>query len=344
MPVSATRLRADFLTLEDLARYSQDWILEGQFRLHSPHTVATRRIFIKNLLWFLKQQRHERCGTPELKRFFAYLSTGHTELGGRWGNAQLTKPLRPVSIKDYFGNFRSMFKWFVDEGYLDISPVDAIPAPKVRASQIQPLSPEHVNALLKAARGSQCPRRDTAIVMLLLDCGLRASELCTLTIKNLDLEVRRCYVLGKGNKYRSVFFGRNTARALWQCLKGQNREDDDYVFYGERGRRAREPLQPNGLLQLVHRLGDAANIKSVRCSPHTLRHTFAVSFLRAGGNVFTLREVLGHTNLQMTQKYVVIAEADVEEQSRLFSPMDRLEAGHRGTLQMVTARSRPSKM
>lgn len=95
------------------------------------------------------------------------------------------------------------------------------------------------------------------------------------------------------------------------------------MFYGERGRAALEPLARDGLLKLIKRLGCMAGIKAVRCSPHSLRHTYAVSFLRAGGNVFTLREALGHTNLQMTQKYVVVAEADVEAQSKLYSPMNK---------------------
>ena len=216
-----------------------------------------------------------------------------------------------------------MFDWIVRKAISKSSPLQGFPIPKVRASQIQPLSDAHVAALLEAAKNTEQPKRNTSIVLLLLDSGLRANELCNLKVKDLDVEVRRCYVLGKGNKHRSVFFGRNTAKALWQYLRAERREPEDFVFYGDRGRKAKEPLTRNGLLQLIARLGKVAGIKAVRCSPHTLRHTYAVSFLRAGGNVFTLREALGHTNLQMTQKYVVIAEADVEAQSKLYSPMDK---------------------
>jgi site-specific recombinase XerD len=314
------------LSVPDLSRLANDWLLDGQFRLHSPNTVATRRVFIKNLLWFLKERNCRQCGPTEMKQFFVYLSNGHEEPGGRWGNPQLKKALRPISVKDYFVNFASLFDWIVSEGYLEASPLQKLPIPKVRASQIQPLSDAHVSALLEAAKNTSSPKRNTAILLLLLDSGLRASELCNLKMNDLDVEVRRCYVLGKGNKHRSVFFGRNTAKALWQYLRAERREPDDFVFYGDRGRKAREPLSRNGLLQLVGRLGRMAGVKAVRCSPHSLRHTYAVSFLRAGGNVFTLREALGHTNLQMTQKYVVIAEADVEAQSKLFSPMDRRAA------------------
>lgn len=311
------------LAVPDLSRLANDWLLDGQFRLHSPCTIATRRVFIKNLLWFLKKHNFQQCGSIELKQFFVYLSNGHEEPGGRWGNPQLKKPLRPISVKDYFVNFACLFDWIVSEGYLETSPLQKMPVPKVCASQIQPLSDAHVSALLEASKNTSSPKRNMAILLLLLDSGLRATELCNLKMNDLDVEVRRCYVLGKGNKHRSVFFGRNTAKALWQYLRAERREPDDFVFYGDRGRKAKEPLTRNGLLQLVGRLGHMAGVKAVRCSPHSLRHTYAVSFLRAGGNVFTLREALGHTNLQMTQKYVVVAEADVEAQSKLFSPMDK---------------------
>lgn len=163
------------LARQDLYRLANDWLLDGQFRLHSPSTVATRRVFIKNLLWFLERRGFEQCGTTELKHFFVYLSHGHEEPGGRWGNPQLKKPLRPISVKDYFVNFASLFDWIVTEGYLEASPLQGLPVPKVRASQIQPLSDAHVSALLEAAKKTSNPKRDTAIVLLLLDSGLRAS-------------------------------------------------------------------------------------------------------------------------------------------------------------------------
>ena len=76
---------------------------------------------------------------------------------------------------------------------------------------------------------------------------------------------------------------------------------------------------------MAARIGDAA-----RCSPHTFRHTFAVMFLRAGGNVFTCQNLLGHTHLAMTQRYVSIASDDVASQHQRFSPVERLRSGGQG--------------
>ncbi|MBC7806379.1 MAG: site-specific integrase, partial [Akkermansiaceae bacterium] len=73
----------------------------------------------------------------------------------------------------------------------------------------------------------------------------------------------------------------------------------------------------------IERLGKSARLQGVRCSPHTFRHYAAISFLRAGGNSFTLQNLLGHSSLTMTMNYVKIAEADITAQHRQFSPVAR---------------------
>lgn len=85
-------------------------------------------------------------------------------------------------------------------------------------------------------------------------------------------------------------------------------------------------MTTNGLYQLVARWGEISGIEGVRVSPHTFRHTFAVSFLRAGGNVFTLKETLGHNSLTIVNRYVAIAQADNTRQHAQFSPVSRLKA------------------
>jgi hypothetical protein len=122
------------------------------------------------------------------------------------------------------------------------------------------------------------------------------------------MQSKRCRILGKGDKHRSLPCAGTTAEALWKYLAEGPREPSAPVFLSDRGPRASGPLTRWGVRQIVERLGKAAQIESVRCSPRTFRHTFAVSFLRSGGNVFTLHELLGHTDLKMTNKYGVVAQ------------------------------------
>jgi integrase/recombinase XerD len=196
-----------------------------------------------------------------------------------------------------------------------------VPKPLDRPDDVQPFTETQVNDLLTAAKRSRQPRRDEAILLFLFDTGLRASELCSLRFKDVDMTAKKATVEGKGGKTRPVYFGRVAARALWAYLKEDGREAEEPIFLSERG----DALTRSGLQQLLERLGAQAHVTSTRCSPHTFRHTFAVSFLRAGGNQFTLMNLLGHTNIQMTSRYVRLAQADVENQHRQFSPADRLK-------------------
>jgi site-specific recombinase XerD len=312
------------IPLPELEDHARGWLLDGQIRQLSPSTLAARRFLVGKLLWFLRQQEAVACGTLELRGFLAYLSTAHESDEGRWGNTRQRNVVRPRTVQTYFVNLKTLFNYLVEEGVLEASPMETLRPPVARADQVQPFTEDQIRALLAAARRSRHPLRDHAIVLMLLDTGCRASELCALKLNDLDLQGRRCTVLGKGNKRRSLYFGRETTKALWAYLRAEPRDPEECLFAADRGQRAAEPLTRSGLLQLIRRLGKAAGIEACRCSPHTFRHTFACSFLRAGGNIFSLKELLGHTSLAMVNRYLALAQADIENQHRQFSPADRL--------------------
>jgi site-specific recombinase XerD len=159
----------------------------------------------------------------------------------------------------------------------------------------------------------------------MLDTGMRVSELCGLTYQDISLQERKCSVLGKGNKRRTIPFGRRASQALNSYLAQEERQEDTSLFLSDRGMTAGEGITSSGVLIMIRKLGRAAGVEVVRCSPHTFRHTFAVMFLRNGGNVFTLQQLLGHNRLDMTNRYVTLAQADIENQHRQFSPADRMK-------------------
>ena len=317
------------LSVDELSFHGDGWLLDCQVGQHSRNTLSIRRFLVDKLLWFLNVQGLSRCGKAELRRFFAYVTSGHTDEGGRWGNPAMRRPVSKRTVNTYYGHLNTLFRWIVTEGALPCSPMDTISVPISRADQINPFSDAQIEALLSAARRSQHPRRDEALILLLFDTGLRASEACGLRLADLDMQAKRCRVLGKGDKHRSLPFERTTAQALWKYLREEPREPSAPVFLSDRGTRAGEPLTRWGVRQIVERLGKASRVESVRCSPHTFRHTFAVAFLRNGGNVFTLQELLGHTDLKMTNRYVKLAQADIENQHRQFSPVEHLKRRNR---------------
>lgn len=308
----------------DLGPLADGWLDDGEIREHSGRTIENRRDVIRKLEWFLRQKAHESCGTRELRSFLAYVVRGHQDEGGRWGNPACTKPVKPSTTVSYFNILRSFCAFLVEQGELDASPMAAMKAPINRDDDVIPFTPEQFEALVAAAKRSTHPKRNEALLWLMVDTGARASEVCELVMKDVDLSGKRCSVQGKGQKTRNLPFGRKCRTALWNYLRHEPREPGQRVFISDRGHTPGEPLTRSGLGQIVRKLGKVAGLEAVRCSPHTFRHTFAIEFLRDGGDVFTLQALLGHESLEMTQKYLRIAKADVEAQHRIHSPGDRM--------------------
>lgn len=317
------------IPVADLARHAEDWLLDGEIRSLSKATLDNRQRFLKKLLWFLNERGFDSCGLGQLRAFLAYLNTAHETPEGRWGDARRKEKVRPRTTHTYFSLARCFFAWLVEEGVLDSSPLAAMKPPIVRSDQIQPFTPDQIQALLSAARRTKHPRRDVALVLFLLDMGARVSEVCSLKIRDVDLQGRRCTVQGKGNKTRTICFGRNSTKALWTYLREEPRDPEEPLFIADRGFGAGGQFTRFGIRQLVERLGKDASLEACRCSPHTFRYTFAVEFLRSGGNVFSLQQLLGHTILHMTNRYVALAQADIEHQHRQFSPGDRIKGEKR---------------
>ncbi|HEX2923376.1 MAG TPA: tyrosine-type recombinase/integrase [Chloroflexota bacterium] len=301
-----------------LEQYAKGWVTEAEYRHLSPSTTQWRRHVTGKLLWLLHHEQFETCGPDEIRQFIVYATK--PQPGGRWGNSQQTSENRPETVRTYYERLRAFFRWLVEEGFEDENPMKTLKRPIVHHEQIQPFSETDLKALLAAAKQSKHALQDAAILLFLLDTGVRASELCNLRIRDLDLTGMRAIVLGKGNKHRAVYIGLATARAVRRYLKPLEQSPDSPVFITER----KQAFTPSSLRQMMERLGEAAGLKGVRCSPHTMRHTAAVMFLRAGGHVFALKEMLGHTTLDMTMKYVALAQADVQAQHYQFSPVERL--------------------
>jgi site-specific recombinase XerD len=184
------------------------------------------------------------------------------------------------------------------------------------------LSEEEIGHLLAAVNPKDdMALRDLGILVLFLDTGLRLSELLSLQLDDLHFADQWLKVMGKGQKERVVPYGARTSQILTRYIQ-QGRHDPlgrPELFLGIDGERA----SGNTIKMLFTRLRHRSGIQ--RLHPHLLRHTFATSYLVAGGDVFTLQNILGHTTLEMTRRYVALASSQVNLQHRRFSPMDRLD-------------------
>jgi len=150
------------------------------------------------------------------------------------------------------------------------------------------------------------------------------SELCNLKRDNLWLDEGMLKVVGKGNKERLIPIGKQVQRLLWRYINRYRPEPAmasyDFLFLTRKGK----PLTKDRVEKIMTCYGRKAELKGVRCSPHTLRHTAAMKFLRNGGDVFSLQRMLGHVSLEMTRRYCELADIDVKRAHMTASPVDNL--------------------
>lgn len=211
--------------------------------------------------------------------------------------------------------------------------VRAVPRPKFDQQPIIPLTLEEVQALVTAAewgapwttrRGkparSRRPtaKRDKAIILVLLDTGVRASELCDLQIRDYEPDSGQLYVRhGKGNKRRVVYLGQRARLHLWRYMADrQECRPADPLFASRTNTR----LDRTNLRHMLNTVARQANVNAVH--PHRFRHTFAITFLRNGGNTFALQKLLGHSELSTVLKYVRLAETDIRQAQAAASVVD----------------------
>lgn len=205
-------------------------------------------------------------------------------------------------------SIRAFWSWPLREGIVDQSPFNVVKVPKAPVNLMPTFSNSQIRAFLDAI-DTRTPEgfRDYAVILTLLDTGVRVSELTGLRMRDTRLDEGTLRVLGKGNKERLVPVGRGLKRLLWRYISGLRPQPAlvglDLVFLTVDGR----PLTKNRVEAMIKKYGARAGLEGVRCSPHTLRHTAAVSFLRNGGGAFSLQQMLGHSSLEMTRHYCELA-------------------------------------
>jgi site-specific recombinase XerD len=235
------------------------------------------------------------------------------------------KGRKPNTVFAYYRVLEAFFNWLVAEDRLATSPMDRVPKPKVPLEQIKPLSEAELSRLLAAPdRSTFVGLRDCMFIALLSDTGLRLSEALGIRIADIDSVQRSISVLGKGSKPRTVFYGEAVAGMLKTYLKRRAAESpEERLFVNSLG----EPLWLSSLGKRLRVYGAQVGIKGKRVSPHTLRHTFAVSWLMGGGDAFSLQRLLGHSTAVMTSRYVTFTSGDLGKLHRSLSPLDRLQTG-----------------
>jgi integrase/recombinase XerC/integrase/recombinase XerD len=295
--------------LSDLTGYLNAFLLSCRVDRLSPATLRYYRQKIEPFARFCHS-----CGIwqPE------HVTASHV----RAFLLQLQETNNAVSVADFYRALKRWFNWMIAEEMITKSPMATIRPPRVPKKIVHPLSPQHIkDALAVCDNGTFVGMRDKAIILLLLDTGLRLSEAANIKLGDIDIEREIIRVQGKGARERIVRVGTTAQKALLRYLLSR-KDKEPWLWVTQSGTR----LKVAAIAQRFRVIRQLAGITDVRCSAHTCRHTFATSALLNGAGEFEVQSVLGHSTLHMTRLYVasLTSEQAILGHKR-WSPVDSLK-------------------
>jgi len=256
--------------------------------------------------------------TSDIFDFLSYLAKDRTVNPGSpapdYGISSTSRARKLSAIKSFFKYLTVRTKQLQD------NPVADLEYPKIRKSLPKYLTLEQSSSLLKCVSGPN-EKRDYAILMLFLNCGIRRSELVGLNIT--DVYEDRIRVVGKGNKERFVYFGSACRKAIDAYLPERNKQvlSDNRALFGSRDSNR---ISVSAVHRLVKKALLQAGLDSTQFSAHKLRHTAATMMLSGGVDVKTVQEVLGHENLNTTQIYTHIENTELKIAAEA-NPLSKLD-------------------
>lgn len=231
------------------------------------------------------------------------------------------KKVSDVTINNYLRNMSAFFNWCVEEDLILRSPVKRGDFIKVERKPLEFVSDEDFKRLLRNMNtASFSEYRDSIIVQLLLDTGMRINECLLIQVSDVDLPKRCIYLPAentKGKKGRYVFYSDKMATLLQRWMKYKDRyRDSDFLFCTNKGKRVQVSNFETNVRKYAHRIG----LKDIH--PHVFRNNFAKRFLMSGGDIYTLSKILGHSSVTVTeQAYLDITQDDLAEMYRKHSPL-----------------------
>ncbi len=281
------------------------YIIDCRTRGHSGRTVEWYEQKLNYFArWIAEDEEIDKLNQvtiEHLRLFVLHLQSsqlGHNTVNKKEDAAQIS----PLTVKGYVQVVKGFFSWCTAEELIKKNPADRLGMPSVPTYIIPTFTTEHIRAMLDACdRSTPLGYRDYTIILLLLETGIRVSELCGLRLQ--DVYEDHIRVFGKGQKEREIGVSPGVGKHLWKYVH-QHRDPapdaEQLVFVNRHG----HPLTRSGIDRFLMGLKRELCINDVRVSAHTFRHTFARIYLENGGEIYKLSRLMGHSSVEVTEEYL----------------------------------------
>jgi site-specific recombinase XerD len=294
----------------------------------SERTIKWYSDILKSFLSYLQGKGHgsdiSSFTVDNARGYILHLRHKHRFAGHPYTPEQ-DELVSPKTVQCHVRALKAFASWLFSEGYIAENRLKNLKLPKAPMTVMEPLTPEETKKIIASIdEKTRTGVRNKVMFETLLDTGLRASEEVSITLSNLNLKDGYIKVMGKGAKERIVPIGKYVQMTLWSYIDKVRPEptvpDINNLFLSSNGK----PITVNTIKLIFSRLAKCSGVE--RLHAHLCRHTFAINYLLNGGDIFSLKEILGHTTLEMVNHYLHFTSSQITAQHHKYSPMDKLHS------------------
>lgn len=286
---------------------------------NSSYTRAWYRQYVGRMIRYFNDCALDSVGVDDLRRFLSSLWSGERKYQQHKYRKSLDGSLSHATVAGYVRAIKAFYNWLESNEHISFEQNVArrLKIPRLPKLEPKSITDGDLEKLIDAARVSP---RDFALVLFLADTGCRVGGLSDFRLSDLKLSQRQALVTEKGMNTRTLFFGRQTASALRVWLNVR-KSGTDFVFVTDDGKK----LSYWGIRQILVRVKSRAGIKG-RANPHSFRHRFARSYIKHGGDLATLADLMGHTDVLVTKRaYAIFQTQELQRKHDMHSPLKGIE-------------------